>query len=161
MLVAEQHADLRNWTPDMIDEADLRGVLAQRLDHLFHTVHPPDRGPYTLREAADGINQTLGSKVMSAAYLSQLRTGQRTEPSHTRLTAIARFFGVDVHYFSDDQVAERTNVQIELLGELRDSKVRGIALRTAGLSDASLDTVRAVIENARRLEGLPEDPPVE
>lgn len=145
----------------MINEADLRGVLAQRLDHLFSTVHPPDRGPYTLREAAEAINQTAGSKVMSAAYLAQLRNGQRTEPSHSRLAAIGRFFGVDVQYFSDDATARRTDEQLALLVELRDSKVRGIALRAAGLSDASLEAVRAVIENARRLEGLPEDPPLE
>jgi transcriptional regulator with XRE-family HTH domain len=161
MLVGEQHADLRNWTPDMIDEADLRGVLAQRLDHLFRTVHPPDRGPYTLREAAQAINETMGSKVISAAYLAQLRNGQRTEPSHSRLAAIARFFGVDVRYFSDDETAERTDEQLALLAELRDSKVRGIALRTVGLSDASLDAIRALIDNARRLEGLPEDSPLE
>jgi len=37
---------------------------------------------------------------------------------------------------------------------VRDADVRSIALRAQGLSQASLAAVRAVIENARRLEGL-------
>jgi transcriptional regulator with XRE-family HTH domain len=153
------HPDLRGQTPDMTQETDPRGTLAQRLDHLFQTVHPRGRGPYTLREAAAAINEDTGSQVMSAAYLAQLRNGQRTEPSHSRLTAIARFFGVDVRYFTDDQTAQRTDEQIALLADLADSDVRAIAVRTVGLSQASLETIRAVVENARRLEGLPEDPP--
>jgi len=75
-------------------------VLAERLDLLFETVHPAGRGPYTLREAADAINAEAGETIISAAYLSQLRNGKREEPSHSRLAAIARFFGVDVEYFS-------------------------------------------------------------
>ena len=35
-----------------------------------------------------------------------MRAGQRTEPSHSRLVAIARFFGVDVDYFSGGVPAE-------------------------------------------------------
>ena len=75
-------------------------VLAQRLNHLFATVHPAGRGPYTLREVADAINREAGETIISASYLSQLRAGQRSEPSHSRLLAIARFFCVDVDYFS-------------------------------------------------------------
>jgi transcriptional regulator with XRE-family HTH domain len=131
-------------------------VIARRLDHLFGTVHPPGRGPYTLREVAEAINQTAGTKLISVAYLSQLRRGQRTEPSHSRLAAIATFFGVDVRYFSDDQAAQRTDEQLDMLAVMRDSGVRSVALRAAGLSETSLQAVRAVIENARRLEGLDE-----
>ena len=132
------------------------GVIAERLDHLFSTVHPPGRGPYSLREVAEAINAEAGASVMSAAYLSQLRSGQRTEPSHSRLTAIARFFGVDVRYFSDDKAAIETDGQLELLTAMRDSGVLDIAIRAAGLSEISLEAVRAVIENARRLEHVDE-----
>jgi transcriptional regulator with XRE-family HTH domain len=145
----------------MTDEQDVQGAIARRLDHLFLTVHPPDRGPYSLREAAEGINQAAGTKLISAAYLSQLRNGERAEPSHSRLAAVAQFFGVDVRYFSDDDIARRTDAELDVLATLRDSGVYGLAVRAAGLSERSLEAVRAVIENARRLEGLPDDQPAQ
>ena len=131
-------------------------VLAQRLNHLFTTVHPAGRGPYTLREVADAINAEAGTTIISVSYLSQLRAGRRTEPSHSRLVAIARFFGVDVDYFSEDISSEDAGQQIEFLAAMRDAGVRSIALRAHGLSESSLAAVRAVIENARRLEHLPD-----
>jgi transcriptional regulator with XRE-family HTH domain len=131
-------------------------VLAHRLNHLFATVHPAGRGPYTLREVADAINREAGETIISASYLSQLRAGQRSEPSHSRLLAIARFFGVDVDYFSAQVSAEDASRQTEVLTAMRDAGVRAIALRAYGLSEASIAAVLAVIENARRLENLPD-----
>ena len=133
-----------------------RGVLAERLDLLIATVHPAGRGPYTLREIASAINAGAGTSLISAAYISQLRTGQRTEPSHSRLVALARFFGVDTGYFSAEVTAEEATRQLEVLAALRDDAVRSVALRAAGLSESSLAAVRAVIEQVRRLEGLPD-----
>jgi transcriptional regulator with XRE-family HTH domain len=142
----------------MIDSAaqDLpaQGLIAQRLNHLFETVHPPGRGPYSLREVVEAINEDAGTKLMSAAYLSQLRTGQRNEPSHSRLAAIAKFFGVDIRYFSDGDTARATDEQLEFLAAMRDNGVRAVAIRAAGLSDTALEAVKALIDNARRLEGL-------
>jgi len=37
-----------------------QGLFAQRLDHLFRTVHPKDRGPYTPAKAAAAINAAEG-----------------------------------------------------------------------------------------------------
>jgi ESX-1-secreted protein regulator len=142
----------------MSGEDASHSVIAERLDHLFATVHPKGRGPYTLQEAADAINEAAGTKLISPNYLWQLRNGQRTEPSHSRLAAIANFFGVDIAYFSDAETARRTDEQLSLLAAMRNAGVRGVALRAAGLSERSLETVKAVIENARRLEGLPDDP---
>jgi len=131
-------------------------LIAKRLNHLLATVHPAGRGPYSLREVADAINEAAGTRLMSAAYLSQLRTGQRTEPSHSRLAAIAKFFGVDVRYFTDDETAQATDDQLEFLAAMRDGGVRAVAVRAAGLSDTALEAVKALIDNARRLEGLDE-----
>lgn len=135
------------------------GVLARRLDHLFRTVHPGSGDPFTYKQVADAINADAGSKIISPNYLWQLRKGERTEPSHSRLVAIARFFGVDVSYFSDDQAAERTDEQLELVTALRDQGVRRIALRAAGLSPGSLRAILAMIENARQIERLPDAEP--
>lgn len=131
------------------------GVIAGRLDHLIRTVHPAGRGPYTLREIAAAVNAEAGTTLISAAYISQLRTGQRAEPSHSRLAALARFFGVNVGYFSGEAAEEPG--QAALMVALRDTGVRSVAIRVAGLSEPSLAAIRAVIENARRLEGLPDD----
>jgi transcriptional regulator with XRE-family HTH domain len=142
-----------------MDGDDPRGsVIAERLNRLFATVHPAGRGPYTLREVADAVNAEAGESVISAAYLSQLRTGQRGEPSHSRLAAVARFFGVDTDYFAGTEDAEETDRQLEVLVAMRDAGVRSVALRAAGLSEESLAAIRAVIDNARRLEGLPDAP---
>jgi transcriptional regulator with XRE-family HTH domain len=136
-----------------------QSLIAQRLNHLFETVHPPGHGPYSLREVVEAINEDAGTKLMSAAYLSQLRTGQRAEPSHSRLAAIAKFFGVDIRYFSDEETARVTDEQLEFLAVMRDSGVRAVAIRAAGLSDTALEAVKALIDNARRLEGLEEADP--
>jgi transcriptional regulator with XRE-family HTH domain len=140
----------------MAGVSGLENLLAQRLNRLFATVHPAGRGPYTLREAADAINSEAGETIISASYLSQLRAGQRREPSHSRLAAVARFFGVDVDYFSPEVSAEDADRQTEVLTAMRDAGVRAIAVRAHGLSEPSLAAVLAVIENARRLENLPE-----
>jgi hypothetical protein len=70
-----------------------KGLLAQRLDQLFRTVHPKDRGPYTPGEVADAINSAAGERVVSATYLWLLRTGERDNPTLRHLTAIAKFAG--------------------------------------------------------------------
>jgi len=71
------------------------------------------------------------------------------------LQAIARFFGVPETYFSDDLTAAQADEQLDLLQAMRDDGVRAVALRAAGLSERSLAAVKALIENARHLEGLP------
>jgi ESX-1-secreted protein regulator len=136
------------------------GTLARRLDRLFATAHPPWRGPYSINEAVAAINDAAGSRVISYNYLYQLRRGTRTEPGHSRLAAIARFFGVPVTYFTDDEeTAAGVEAQLEereITAALRDQGVRHVAFRAAGLSADSLAAILTVIENARRLEGLPE-----
>jgi transcriptional regulator with XRE-family HTH domain len=129
-------------------------VIAERLDHLIATVHEPGRGPYTLREISNGVSKTTG-EVVSVQYLSQLRLGQRTKPSYSKLKAVSAFFGVDVNYFSEDSAAQQTDEQLEGLAAMRDASVLDVALRVNGLSEKSLLAVRAMIDSLRGLEGLP------
>jgi transcriptional regulator with XRE-family HTH domain len=135
-------------------DQDRRGVIAARLDHLFATVHPRGRGPYTLREVAQAINAEAGENLISVSYLSYLRAGRRSEPSASRLAAIARFFGVPVSYFTSDEKAEETDQQLAIAEALRDSELLGITLRAAGLSPRSLKAIRGMVEQARELENL-------
>jgi hypothetical protein len=141
----------------MAENAQRAGtLLADRLDHLFRTVHPKDRGPYTPAEVAAAINKAAGDNVISATYLWQLRTGRRDNPTRKHLSSLAAFFGVSPMYFFDDAEAGRDAVQAELVTALKDDSVRDMTLRAAGLSDRSLKAIRDMIDSARVVEGLPE-----
>lgn len=129
--------------------------LAQKIDHLFHHVHPADRGEYTHQEVADGIRRQ-GGPTISASYLWQLRRGDRDNPTMRHLEALAGFFGVPPAYFfeADEETAARIEAELELLSALRDAGVRRIALRAAGLPARSLGPVEQMIELVRDLNGL-------
>jgi transcriptional regulator with XRE-family HTH domain len=131
------------------------GFLARRLDHLFRTVHPKDRGPYTPAEVAEAINTAAGERVVSATYLWLLRTGQRDNPTLRHLVALARFFGVPPVYFLPDDNGRDTELPAEVVAALTDDKVRDLALRAAGLSDRSLRAIADMVDSARAVEGLP------
>ena len=131
-----------------------RWRLADRLDDLFRTVHPKDRGPYTPAEVADAVNQAAGDRVISSTYVWQLRTGRRDNPTQKHLSALATFFGVSPMYFFEETEADRGTVPQELVAALKDDDVRDMALRAAGLSERSLRAIRDMIESARAVEGL-------
>ena len=133
--------------------------LADRLDYLFRTVHPKDRGPYTPAEVAEAINVTAGEHVISSTYVWQLRTGRRDNPTHKHLSALAAFFGVSPIYFFQQAEADRDAVPPELAAALNNDDVRDMALRAAGLSDRALRAIKDMIENARTVEGLPAQDP--
>ena len=137
-----------------------KGILAQRLDHLFRTVHPKDRGPYSPAEVAEAINTAAGERVVSATYLWLLRTGERDNPTLKHLTAIARFFGVPPTYFLPDATSAGAPLPVEVVAALTDDKVRDLALRAAGLSDRSLQAIADMVDSARSVEGLPSAPGV-
>ena len=134
-------------------------LLADRLDYLFRTVHPKDRGPYTPAEVAEAINVTAGEHVISSTYVWQLRTGRRDNPTHKHLSALAAFFGVSPIYFFQQAEADRDAVPPELAAALNNDDVRDMALRAAGLSDRALRAIKDMIENARTVEGLPAQDP--
>ncbi|GAA3451872.1 helix-turn-helix domain-containing protein [Dactylosporangium matsuzakiense] len=133
-------------------------TLADKLDRLFRTVHPAGRGEYTYEEVAAAIRER--GVMISHTYVWQLRKGTRDNPTKRHLEALAEFFGVNAAYFLDDDpdTVRRIESQLDLLAVLRDSAVRSVALRAAGLSAPSLEAIHGMIEHARRIEGLPPDP---
>lgn len=131
-------------------------AFAELLDYLFREVHPQGRGPYTYAEVAQGIRETCGMAI-SASAIQQLRTGTNTNPKLQTIKALAAFFGVPPGYFFDEEVAEQTRAEIQVVAAMRDHEVRRVALRASGLSTSSLQMLTTVIEQARRLEGLPDD----
>lgn len=127
-------------------------TFAARLNRLFDTVYPPGRGAHTSAEViaalrAEGI-------TMSAPYLSQLRSGNRTNPSAATMTALANFFRIKPEYFTDDDYFERLDRELAYLAQMRDDGVRAIAARTAGLSPEAKEDLFAKVEELRRRERL-------
>ncbi|WP_338676766.1 helix-turn-helix domain-containing protein [Streptomyces sp. SCSIO 30461] len=129
--------------------------FAELLDYLFREVRPKGRGPYTYAEVSQGIRDTSGVAI-SASAIQQLRTGINTNPKMQTIRALAGFFGVSPGYFFDEEESERQRAEIRVVAAMRDQSVRRVALRANGLSSSSLDMLTAVIDQARRLEGMPE-----
>ena len=132
-------------------------TLAEKLDYLFRTVHPANRGEYSLHEVAEGIRAS-GGPTISPNYLWLLRKGLRDNPTKKHLEALAAFFGVSPLFFFDDDVAERTSAQLDLLVALRDAGVRNLALRAASLSPETLRAITEMVERARQIERMAEPP---
>ncbi|PZT76799.1 MULTISPECIES: helix-turn-helix domain-containing protein [unclassified Streptomyces] len=129
--------------------------FAELLDHLVREVHPAGRGPYTYAELSQGIREATGVSI-SASAIQQLRRGTNRNPKMQTIRALAAFFGVPPGYFFDEEEAERQRAEIRLVATMRDQNVLRVALRADGLSTSSLNMVSTVIEQARRLEGVPE-----
>jgi transcriptional regulator with XRE-family HTH domain len=140
-----------------MSESDSRRMLADKLNHLFGTVHPAGRGPYSNEEVAAAIRDR-GGPTISGTYIWLLRRGERDNPTLKHLEALAAFFGVPAAYFfDDDDAAARIHRDLELLSAMREVGVGAIALRMAGLSPRSLQSIADVIERVRELEGLQAD----
>ncbi|KAA8969809.1 transcriptional regulator [Mycobacterium sp.] len=127
-------------------------TFAARLNRLFETVYPPGRGPHTSAEViaalkAEGI-------TMSAPYLSQLRSGNRTNPSTATMAALANFFRIKPAYFTDDEYYEKLDKELSWLAIMRDEGVRRIAIRANGLSPEAQQDIVQRVEELRRKEHL-------
>jgi transcriptional regulator with XRE-family HTH domain len=128
-----------------------RRTLAEKLDRLFRTVHPRDRGEFTYDEVAAAIQRTGVS--ISGSYLWLLRTGRRDNPTRKHIAALAKFFGVPPAYFFDDDEAARIDDELDFLMAFREGQVRQIALRASGLTPELQETIRTLIEQVIETQG--------
>lgn len=110
-------------------------TFAVRLNRLFDTVYPPGRGRHTSAEVIAAL-KTEGI-TMSAPYLSQLRSGNRTNPSAATMAALANFFRIKPVYFSDDEYYAKIDKELSWLDSSRDETIRRIGTLAAGLSAAA------------------------
>jgi transcriptional regulator with XRE-family HTH domain len=114
-------------------------TLAEKINRLFETIHPPDRGPWSNQEVerwlADRAVVDGDGMTISANYLLLLRNGRRDNPTMRNVQAMAKFFRVDPGYFlRDDDESEQIYADLQLLGAIRDNElVKSIALRAFDL----------------------------
>lgn len=127
-------------------------TFSARLNRLFETVYPPGRGPHTSAEVISALKSE--GITMSAPYLSQLRSGNRTNPSSTTMTALANFFRIRPEYFTDDAYYAKLDRELTWLANMRDEGVRRIAARTVGLSPEAQQSVVETVDALRREEHL-------
>jgi len=127
-------------------------TFSARLNRLFDTVYPPGRGPHTSAEVIAALKSE--GVTMSAPYLSQLRSGNRSNPSATTMTALANFFRIKPEFFTDDDYYEKLDRELTFLASMRDDGVRRIAARTIGLSPEGQRDVAEKVDELRRRERL-------
>ncbi|MEZ0351035.1 helix-turn-helix domain-containing protein [Mycobacterium sp. pR1184] len=128
--------------------------LADKLNKLFEVMHSPSEPVLSNAAAAEAITEKTGVSI-SPAYLWQLRSGLKTNPTVAHLRAIAEFFGVSASYLIDAEVDEHLEAQLGLLQALRDAGVRDLAMRASGLTGAALTNLVAMVDHVRELEKLP------
>ncbi|OMC17565.1 XRE family transcriptional regulator [Mycobacterium colombiense] len=128
--------------------------LATRLNKLFELMRKAGTPPLSNAAAAAAITDKTGVPI-SPAYLWQLRSGLKTNPTVVHLRAIADYFGVPPSYLIDRGTDPAIDAQLNLLQALRDNGVRDLAARASGLTPQALDSLAAIVDHLRELERLP------
>jgi len=131
-------------------------TLAEKVDRLFRAKPSPRGKEFTYREVASGISQQ-DSATFSPAYVWQLRTGVKDNPTMRHLQALARFFEVSPAYFFDEELTKFADGHARVLAAARSDTLQRIAVTLLGLSDDSLNTVLNLASRLRHLESLPTD----
>lgn len=141
----------------MIEGGQVVGrTLAEKLNALFDMIRRSDGKAHTNEEVADWCRAHTG-EPFSRAYVSQLRKGERANPTKRNLEALAAFFDVSPVYFFDDEKSEQIRAELEVLGALRDNTVRQLALRASNLSPEGLGTIADMIDAIGKREAQRED----
>lgn len=129
-----------------------------RLNSLFETADFHVTNAMVVR----GMTE-FGCRI-STPYLSQLRTGVRTNPSPEVVAALANFFNVHPDYFyaPSDQTPPAISggeADLSLLEQLHNVRLRNLTSRVVDLSPSSQDLLVEMAENLRSSENLPRVPP--
>lgn len=135
-IILERAATLDDPPADRPDESDEGGVwvlhrrfrggriepgdsFAERLNTLFGYIYPPGGGPHHDGEVAVAL--TASGFPISRPYITELRSGRRTDPSKETTAALAKFFMVKPDYFWDRRYAASVNRDLALLARMRGS----------------------------------------
>ncbi|MFI5804439.1 XRE family transcriptional regulator [Streptomyces sp. NPDC051561] len=135
-------------------EGRVLATFRDRLNYLFDVVHPPNRGPYSNTEVV-ALMAERGLDPISDVYLWKLRTGRSDNPTMRHFESLAKFFGVSPRYWFDDEIAERTERDLELLVLMRDARIKNVLLRLSDVSEKGKEALIGMVDHVREVEGLP------
>lgn len=128
--------------------------FAARLNELFDNPSAPDVRQCTNRQVARML-QAAGHRI-SAPYLSQLRSGNRENPSAKTVAALAEYFRVTPDYFF--LAAHHPGVDDHtLIRALELEEPCALLLRAVGLSSEAMDILVAMAERLRVSDRLLDD----
>lgn len=99
--------------------------LVRRVNRLFDTHHPADRGPYSNAEIAERAS-SHGYEISPAA-IQQIRSGRRSNPTVRVLRGLALAFGVSITYFFEENLTEVSLETRARSGDLSDRTVQLLA----------------------------------
>ncbi|MFK0099012.1 hypothetical protein [Streptomyces sp. NPDC091040] len=149
-------------------QSDGEPTFSELLERLWQRKRHPTGRAYRYAEVSQGILDLTGIKI-TASGLQQLRTGVNGNPKWDTVKGLAAFFKVDPNYFlgadepgadepgaDADQGSELQVAEERVLAAMRDRGVLRVALRADGLDESSLRMVEVVLDQTRRLQGLPD-----
>jgi transcriptional regulator with XRE-family HTH domain len=133
--------------PARVDPDPSRPPFDTQLRRVIEVMRPGGK-----RATDEAIAAACG---VSARYIGQLRSGERSNPSGDLVTAIAAFFGVDPAFFLNAHRAEEIGRQLDLLDALARMDVRRLALSGPGLSESDLAAIErlAALASTLRADG--------
>lgn len=114
--------------------------IVQRVNRLFETRHPADRGPYSNYDIAARAGEH-GYEI-SAAAIQQIRSGRRSNPTVRVLRGLAAAFEVPITYFFEDHPAADPSAQVEAAGEIR--------ARSGEISDRASQLLADLVHELRK-----------
>ncbi|QFZ20316.1 helix-turn-helix domain-containing protein [Saccharothrix syringae] len=100
------------------------------LKHLFNTVYPINRGPFSPEEVAARISGGPYGSI-SANYIRELLAGTSDNPRLKHILGLAEAFGAEPAYFFDDELAARVDEQLETRLAMDRLGVNTVIMRTA------------------------------
>lgn len=128
-------------------------TVAEKLNRLFEVLHPAGSRPLKNRELASRVKEHGGS--ISETYISQLRSGARDNPTLEHLIGIAAAFGVPAGYFTDPEVADRVDAELDRLVEMQQAKPElaeiaemqvNLNMRTANLDESDKAELEEMVQ---------------
>ncbi|WHT22548.1 XRE family transcriptional regulator [Crossiella sp. CA-258035] len=106
---------------------DQPGALALKLNHLFSTVKSLDSNGKEYSNEFVAQQLTKAGVPISSSYIWQLRKGKKSNPTLEHIQGLAKFFGVNVDYFTNDEVSARIDSQLEILRAEQEARLNQIA----------------------------------
>lgn len=118
--------------------------LAEKLQLLFE--YGESRGiSAAYRTIADATEE-------NAANIRKIHRGENTNPGLKILTALTKYFRVDLAYFNCETKAE---CQAYLAQFALAAELKAIKLRETGVSEEGMAAMRNMLDFVRKAEGLP------